>query len=525
MRRERKKRSIKRPLPVGASPQLLEEGLISGEFDRDYQALCELLTNSDDLRSNIFRTHDNRRAALFYYAGLVNQQLLSQHVVRPLQNHAGTLTTTILTESLLGVADSEIVNQMDTIAVNLANGAATLLVEGVSEAIVMTMPEFTDRGIERSQSEDVLIGPHHSFGEDLGMNLALLRRSLNSPKLKIKIMQIGRLSKTNVAIIYIDGVTQEKLVKEAEERLSRIDIDYIPGASYLIEFLEQQPFSLLPQLALTEPPDRVLAALSEGRVAILAAGDPTCLIAPFFLPEAMQSPEDYYEKPLASTFLRWLRLFSAALSIFLPGTWITLASFHHGIIPPNLFTSIVAGRENVPFPTVIEAFLLLVTFDIVIEASTRLPSAVGQAVGIVGAIILGQSAVQASLISPSMTIVVALSGLAVYTLPSPSTVSAIRILKYLVLGISSVLGLFGTIWAFLFITIHATSMRSFGYPSLFPLAPFNARGILDIFIKLPNTLLTKRPQFLAAENEQRMSEGLTPYPGKDEPRGSENANS
>ncbi len=518
MRRERKKRAIVKPRPVGEIQKPPTDGEISGHFERDMQALQELLANSTDLRTSIIRTQDGKRVALFFYAGLVNQQILNHNVIAPIQTHKAPLTVEDLLERIIKAPNGGPESSLESLGTSLAKGAVVILFEGLDQALTVTMPQFFDRGIERSQSEDVLIGPHQSFSEDLNKNLALVRRYLKSPRLKIKNMEIGRISKTELAIVYIEGIAQEKLVREVEERLNRIDIDFIIGASYISEFLEDQPLSIMPQLKLTERPDRLIAALCEGRVAIMAGGDPTCLIVPFFMPEAMQAAEDYYEKPLIATFLRWLRLFSAALSVFLPGTWITLVSFHHGIIPPTLFTSIVAGREDVPFPTIIEAFLLLIAFDIVIEASTRLPSAVGQAIGIVGAIILGQSAVQASLISPTMTIVVALAGLAVYTLPSPSSVSAIRVLKYLVLAISSVLGLFGTVWALIFITINAASMRSFGYPVLFPVAPLNVRGWMDIFLKLPNTWLPQRPHFLAAENERRLNQGVTPYPGKGEPR-------
>lgn len=525
MRRERKKREVKKPRLVRELQGHPEEGIITGLFEQDYQALQQLLADSADLRSSIIRTQDDRRVALFFYTDLINQQVLSQNIVGPIQCHAGPLTTHILTERLISAPQSKVEKSLESVGPPLANGAVALLVEGIAEAVIVTIQQYSDRGIERSQSEDVIIGPHHSFGEDLGKNLALLRRSMANPRLKIKTVVLGRLSQTSVAIVYLEGVTQEKLVAEAEERLTRIEIDFVPGASYLIEFLEDQPFNMFPQLKLTERPDRVLGALSEGRIGILAAGDPTCLIAPFLLPEALQSAEDYYEKPLVATFFRWLRLLSVFFSMFLPGIWITLVSFHHGIIPPKLFNSIVAGRENVPLPTVIEAILLLIAFDIVIEASTRLPTAMGQAVGIVGAIILGQSAVQASLISPSMTIVVALAGLAVYTQPAPSMVGPIRVLKYFVLLISSILGLFGTIWALILITIMATSLRSFGYPSMFPVAPFNLRGVLDILVKLPNTWLTHRPHFLAAKNERRLADGLTPIPGKDELREIKDTNS
>lgn len=491
-------------------------GMITGNFEHDYEELQRLFANSSDFSYHTIRTKANKRVAVLHYTDLIQQQILSNNVVRPLQEYEGPLSMHIIQEHVINVCNCSSEKVLDKMGAPLAHGAVALLLEGIAEVLMVRLEQFTDRGIERSQSEDVIIGPHVSFGEDLGKNVAFLRRYLRTSRLKVKRQELGRLSHTGVSIVYLEGVAQQDLVKEAERRLARIDIDYVPGAAYLIEFLEDHPLSILPQLKLTERPDRVVGALSEGRIAIMADGDPTCLVAPFFLPEALQSSEDYYEKPLAATFFRLLRLVSSALSIFLPGFWVTLVSFHHGIIPPKLFSSIVAGRENVPLPTVIEAILLLFAFDIVIEASTRLPSAVGQAIGIVGAIILGQSAVQASLISPSMTIIVALAGLAVYINPSPGTVGSIRILKYFIIIISSLLGLFGTVWGLIFLTILATSTRSFGYPSLFPVAPFNIRGCLDIFVKVPNPLLKHRPHFLAAENEERMQADLPPALGKDE---------
>lgn len=491
------------------------DGQFSGDFARDYRALQAALTNSADLQCNIIHTADMHQIGLFYYPDLVNKDLLSKSIVKPLQDLSGPLSADIVSQQVLDIPETSTGTAIEPVADRLSDGAVALLLEGEPNVVLAQIIQLEHRGIERSQSEDVIIGPHESFSESLAQNIAVLRRVLATHKLKMVTVQVGRLSRTQTAVLYLEDVAQQKLVNETLERLRRIEIDYIEGASHLRGFLEDTPLSLFPLLRVTERPSRVAGVLIEGRVAVLAQGDPTALIVPTFLPEYVQSSEDYFDKPLVGTFLRWIRLISVFLAVFLPGIWIALTVFHHGIIPPPLFNSIVSGREGVPLPSVLEAFLLLLAFDIVVEASTRLPNAVGQAIGIVGAIILGQSAVQASLVSPTMTIVVALTGLAVYTLPSPAMLGPVRILKYLVMILSSVFGLYGTVWSLIGLTIYTCSLRSFGYPFFYPLGPFHLRGMLDIVVRLPSSMRQHRPYFLAAENDRRMAEGLSPWPGKE----------
>ncbi|MGI6343459.1 MAG: spore germination protein [Bacillota bacterium] len=512
----RRRREIRKPLPVRdwQARRTRETDVITGQFECDYQALQQVLADCADLKSRVIHTASGRPVALFYFNGLVDETALADNIVRRIQDYAGQLTVQQLIQRVISAPDTKTETNVDNIVRQLTDGSVAIIVEGLPTAILPNISQYENRGIERTKSEDVIIGPHHSFGEDLATNLALLRRHLSSGRLKIRFIELGSLSRTKVAILYLQGLCQEELVGEVESRLTRIKIDYVPGAAYLTDFLEDQPGALFPQIAVTEKPVRVTAALSEGRVVVIAENDPSALIAPAFLPEALQASEDYSERPVVGTFLRLVRLFSVTISVFLPGVWIALAAFHHGILPPTLFNSIVAGRQGVPLPSVLEAFLLLLAFDLIVEASTRLPATVGQAVGIVGAIILGQSAVQASLVSPTMTIVAALSGLAGFTLPSPILVGPVRIAKYLVIVPASIFGLFGVVWALIFLAIEAVSIRSFGYPLLFPVAPFNLRGELDILIKLPNYWLKARPALLAQQDQRRMSEGLTPQPGK-----------
>jgi len=512
----RVKNQLIRPKSVRqARSAKVAEGQFSGIFEQDCGLMQTILQHSADVKTSIVKSADLLRVGLFMYSDMINTDLLSNNVIRPLQTLRGPIHPEKVTEAVISASETTTVSNGVDAANAMSEGAVVLVLEGQAQAVLVHILQVEHRPINRAQSEDVIIGPHESFTEVLATNIATLRRLLATRKLKVRSVVLGSLSRTSVAVTYIEGLAQSKLVDEVLERLRRVDVDHIEGAAYLIDFLEDNPTSIFPQLRVTERPHRVVAALTEGRVAIMAMGDPTALIVPTFLPEYVQSSEDYFERTAIGTFLRCLRLVSAFLAVFLPGLWIALVVFHHGVIPRALFNSIVAGRENVPLPSILEAFLLLFAFDIVIEASTRLPNAVGQAIGIVGAIILGQSAVQANLVSPAMTIVVALAGLATYTVPSPSLLSPMRLLKYLVLLVSSVFGLYGIIWVVIALSLHLTSMRSFGYPFVFPVAPFDPKSILDIIARPPLYRLKQRPVFLAAENPQRMADNLRPAPGKE----------
>lgn len=512
---KREKKLLKRPTPLSQHTREVPEGLLSGDLDQDCLRLKELLKDADSLECRLIYTQGDRRAALFYFPNMVDSALVSQNIIRPLQSYSHDLSISYVAQAILNVPTYQQETKLINIADGIAAGSAALLLEGIGECLVLGVAKVEHRGIGRSESEDVLIGPHESFSEDIDKNLALLRRKLSSHDFKIKLVTIGKVSRSKVAVLFVESIANEKLVAEVEERLRRIDIDFISGASYLSDLICDEPSAILPLLRTTERPSRVVGPLMEGRVVILGDGDPSALIVPTFAPEFIQSSEDYFERPAVATFLRFIRLVGLFISVFMPATWIALVSFHHGIIPPPLFNSIVAGREGVPLPTIVEMLVLLGTFDIIVEASTRMPMRVGQALGIVGGIILGQAAVQAGLVSPAMVIVVSLTGLSIFTQPSTSTLGPIRLLKYPVLIMSSILGLFGLVWGLIFLVIQVVSMRSFGYPFMYPIAPFRWSGELDIFVRAPLFWQNKRPDLLASQNMIRMK-ATPPKPGKGE---------
>lgn len=500
--RSGKSRLIK-PRPLKQQTCKAGPGQLTGDLTPDCEQLKQLMGTEGSLELRLLYTRGHHRAALFYQAQMVDLTQVSQGIIRPLQECECRIEPEIVAQTVIAVPTYSRERAVVKLADALAEGKAVLLCDGYQDGLILDVTKIAQRSIERAASEDVLIGPHDSFSESLGINLALLRSRLSSPNLKHRLLKVGRVSATDVAVIFVAGIVNEKLVKEVLERIERIDIDHL-YARTLIDLICDAPLAIVPLLRHTERPVRLVAALMEGRVAVMLDGDPGALIIPSFAPEALQSVEDFYERPVVATYLRGVRLLGTLITVFLPGVWIAAMGFHHGILPPALFRSIQKAREGVPLPTVVEMFVLLIAFDIIVEASTRMPMRVGQALGIVGGIILGQAAVEAGFVSPGKVIIVSLTGLANFTQPSPQLLGPLRVMKYIVLMFSSLFGLFGVTWCVILLALQASAFRSFGYPFMYPLSPFAWRGALDVFMRIPTYWQPNRPT-LQTKNVRRMS--------------------
>jgi len=494
---------LRKPRPLACHARKAMPGELTGNLDADCETLRRLIGTEGDLEWRLLYSRGHHRAALFYFANMVDVTLLSQGVIRPIQRYERPLEPAVLAQAVVEVTGYKVARAALELAEAIAGGQAVLVCDGYREGLILDATKVAERNIERAASEDVLIGPHDSFSESLDTNLALLRKRLSSPNLKHKLLNVGRVSSTRVAVLYVAGIVNDKLVQEVLERIERLDIDHLYARS-LGDLICDTPLAILPLLRNTERPPRAVAALLEGRVIVITDGDPGALIIPSFAPEALQSAEDYYERTAVATFLRGVRLLGTIIAAFLPGLWVAAVGFHHGILPPALFRSIQAAREGVPLPTVVEMIVLLIAFDIIVEASTRMPMRVGQALGIVGGIILGQAAVQAGFVSPGKVIIVSLTGLATFTQPSPALLGPLRVIKYVILVFCSTLGLFGATWSIILLALQVSSFRSFGYPYMYPLSPFAWRGALDVFVRAPMQWQPLRPT-LQSENTRRMS--------------------
>jgi spore germination protein KA len=357
----------------------------------------------------------------------------------------------------------------------------------------------------------VVRGPREAFVENLRTNTSMLRRKIKNPDLKIETMKLGQVTRTDVCLVYIKGIVNDKLVDEVKRRLQDIEIDSVMSSGYLEDMIQDNPWSPFPQVNYTEKPDRLAARLLEGRVGIMVDGTPIVLTVPTVFMEFLHSAEDYYERSQIGTAVRIIRFFSMFMSLIMPSLYVAIITFHHEMLPTGLLLSLAAQREAVPFPAFVEALAMELTFEILREAGIRLPRQVGQAVSIVGALILGEAGVRAGLVAPATVIVVSFTGITsfVYFYSASFTV---RLLRFPMLVLSAAFGLYGLIIVLILIVVHMCTLRSFGVPYLAPIAPLVPEDLKDTIVRAPWWGMFARPRSIAWKRSQRVTPGQKPAP-------------
>lgn len=407
-------------------------------------------------------------------------------------------------ESNLPLTDLDKVSTMDDVLLSILSGNTVLFVDGYNHALVIGSKGWTSRAIEEPQTEALIRGPREGFNEDLGTSIALVRRRLRDPNLRLETYKLGRRTQSNVVLAYIDGVVHSDLLKEVKRRLATIDMDDVEGSGYVEQWITDNFLSPFPQLLSTERPDKVTGALLQGRLAILIDGSPFQLILPINLVSCFHSPEDYYQNWLLSTLVRSLRFISAFIATFLPALYIALLEFHHGMLPSKLAFSIAGAREGVPFPAVIEAFIMEGTLELLREAGIRLPKPIGQTIGIVGGLVIGEAAVSAGVVSPIMVIVVAITAISSFTLPMYSFAISLRMIRFGIMLAAALFGLYGIVLAYIIINIHLVNLKSFGIPYTTPFAPLFIGDWKDVVLRAPVMQMNKRPQMMQTKDPDRM---------------------
>ena len=378
------------------------------------------------------------------------------------------------------------------------SGNTVLLFDEFDTAIIISSKKFPGRGIESCEIESVVYGSKDSFTESMRKNTALIRRRIRDINLKIKQMQIGKRSKTDVAIVFLKNIARDEIVNDLTNKLEKINIDAILDVGYLQQFLDESWKSIFPQSQLTERPDKSASAILEGRIIIICDNSPFVLIVPATLPTFFQSSEDYYERWQIMNFLRIMRYIAAIVSICLPGFFLALSLYHPNMIPIELVLKLAEARKNVPFSSFLEIIIMELAFELLREAGIRLPNPIGSTIGIVGGIIIGQSAVEAGLVSPIIIIIIALTAICSFCIPNASFVSALRLLKYFIIIFSGLFGLFGFLIANLIILTHLVSLKSFGMPYLYPIVSGevnNFNDLEDTFFRFVIFKMKKRPLF------------------------------
>jgi spore germination protein KA len=396
----------------------------------------------------------------------------------------------------------------------LSFGNPILLLEGETDGVSLGLNKWDKRQIEEPSAESGVRGPREGFTETIGVSITQLRRIIKSPALKIEALQIGSYSQTQVIIAYLDGVVDQTVLEEVRARLNRIEIDGILESSYIEEMIEDNPYSPFPQIMSTERPDTASSAILEGRVVILTEGTPFVLVVPTTLFSMLQSQEDYYQRFIISSAIRWLRYTFVVLSLLLPSLYVAVLTYHQEMVPTSLLITMASSRESVPFPALIEAMLMEVTFEVLREAGVRLPKQVGAAVSIVGALVIGQAAVQAGIVSAPMVIVVAITGIASFMIPRYILGISLRMLRFPIMLLAGTLGLLGIMLGMILILIHLCNLRSFGVPYLSPVAPAKRSDLKDVAIRAPIWMMNTRPHITENQNLTRQRPGQKPGPAK-----------
>jgi hypothetical protein len=411
--------------------------------------------------------------------------------------------------SMLPVAAHQAIDTMDQAMHLVLRWQAVLFVAGETRATALSVSKWPQRAVEEPDTEAVIRGPREGFTENVRTGTALIRRRIHTPDLKMESMQIGRYTETQVVLCYIQGLVDPAVVAEMRRRLGRIDIDGILESGYIEELIEDMPFSPFPQIQNTEKPDVVTALLLEGRVALLIDGTPFALVAPINLWGAMAAPEDYYERFIIATLIRWLRYAFVLMALTLPALYVAISTFHQEALPFALLLSVAAARENTPFPAVIEALIMETIFEALREAGVRLPKTIGSAISIVGALVIGQAAVQAGLVSAPMVIIVAVTGIASFTIPRYNFAIGIRMLRFPIIILAGMFGIVGILFGVILVLLHLCSLRSLGVPYTQPLAPAGS-GIGDALVRRPWWAMTQRPSHNVKGNTWRQGRWTAP---------------
>jgi spore germination protein len=452
------------------------------------------------------------RIAIIFIDGFADRDVINNHILVDFMSASPKETEHSLKEytlkeyiknHALSVCDLNEVRTLKEITSGVMFGSIAILVDGLEDVFLVGAAKAKTRNIDEPPTEPLVRGPRVGFIENLKDNTALLRRYGKDQNLSILSFQVGERSKKELVITYMKDIVDPQLLEEVTQRINKIKIDDVHDSSYIEQLIEDNFLSPFPQVQSTERLDRVMSALMEGRIALMLDGSPFALIVPVTFHMLLQSPEDYYERWMAATLIRVLRYFAAFIALFVPSLYIAFISFHPGLIPTKLVFSIAASREGVPFPPLIEALIMEVSIEVLREAGLRLPKPIGQSLGIVGGLIIGEAAVQAGIVSPIMVIVVAVTAISSFTLPQYNVGIALRILRFASMLFASVFGLYGVVLFFLLLCSHLVRLKSFGIPYVSPAVSFRLSDWKDFMVRLPLFLMKRRPKLLHPRDSVR----------------------
>ncbi|AKL95370.1 spore germination protein KA [Clostridium aceticum] len=497
-------RNIKRPLKYLSkkkseiSTKTQEITLPTQEIPQEIKAIEKLLENifekSSDfiIRRIFFGKNPSASVIIVFINGMIDKQLLNNTVIKPLLEEESFTSFEFLKKSIVFNCDVREVESFQDSIDGILGGNALVYVEGVKKALKISVQGGNMRSVEEPVTESVVRGPREGFTESIVTNTSLLRRKIRNPYLRFESLTIGNQTKTEINICYIKGIANNEIIAEVKNRLKKITTESILESGYIEEFIQDAPFSIFPTVANSEKPDIVAAKILEGRVGILCDGTPFVLTVPHLFIEVLQAGEDYYSRWIYSLLVRSIRLMAFMITTMTPAYYVALISFHQDVIPFKLLLTMAASREGIPFSAFLEALLMIFTFELLREAGVRMPRPIGQAVSIVGALVIGDAAVRAGLVSIPMVVVIAITAITSFIIPQLS--GGLLIIRLLLLFAANIVGIFGIIVGTLILFIHMCSLKSFQVPYLSPVTPLEMADLKDSFVRYPIWRLLVKPK-------------------------------
>lgn len=483
----KKKKKKKR---VQSSPEYFSGSIPSSPittdiiFNRDF--ILDAVCRSDDVRTRD-TIWNQKKAVLIYVDNLVEKKMLQDKVLEPLQtSQATSLPEAVPVAVLVRVTDFK-----DAVT-KLIRGYALLLIDQEAAIYCSNVSKTKGRTIEEPGNEQIIRGSHEGFVENVDLNLYLVRLRIQNPNLVVKYHSVSETAPRNVSLLYINGLTNPKIVQLVEQKLKTIRVDFAAAPGTLQDYLDENPASLFPQFILTERPDRVAAHLMEGRVALLMQGSASALILPVTFFTFFQSPDDYNSRWMQGSFFRILRFISFWLATTLPAFYISVVSYQYEIIPIDLTYIIKSSLENIPFPPIIEALFMVVVLELLKEAAIRLPKSIAQTIGIVGGLVIGTAVVQASFVSNAMIIVIALTAISSFCVPMAEMGSSLRLISFPMMLGATLFGFLGIAFCFIILIMHLCKMQNYGSPYFYPLAPLRIASLKDALVRFPQWTMKKR---------------------------------
>lgn len=483
---------------------------LTKKLDANLQIIRQIFGESNDVNLRTFSFHQTKtRAAVIFIDGLVDAERLSIDIIKPImygskseETPPPTLRSFQDVSSYYMIAGEIKENETFGALTNgVLNGDAVLIVDGLCGLLTINAKGYKMRSIEDPQTESVLRGPREGFIENARTNTALLRRKIKDPNLMCESVIVGNKTHTAVTLMYLKNVANESLLSELRVRLEKICTDAILDSGYIEQFIVDPGSPFFSTIASSEKPDAVAGKILEGRVAVIVDGSPYVLTLPTFFVETFHSAEDYYIAPIYASALRMVRFFAFFISLLALPLYVALATYHQELIPTELLMTMAIAEGDTPFPAVVEAFIMIIVFEILKEAGIRLPRPAGQAVSMVGAIIIGESAVSAGIIGAPMVIAVAITAVAAFAVPAQANAS--MLLRLIFLALAGSFGGFGLTIGLISLVFHLSSLTSFGVPYLSPYAPFTLPDTKDALMRFPLRMLLTRPVHLSKRNPRR----------------------